>query len=196
MPYKDKEKQKEYYKNYDLKRKDKRKQEYYENQEENIKKVIEYNKEHAVERAIYMKKYFEEHKKEKDEYDKEYYKNNKDKINKRRREHTKNNRDRENDYWNKYNRNIKITDIIDKKQLLEKFNNICIWCKIFEEGQLILKNDKTTHMDHLISVATYKRINKKCPHSWNNVVPSCIRHNTQKRDKLPLNYIWDKIKGE
>jgi hypothetical protein len=92
---------------------------------------------------------------------------------------------------------IEIIEHIKRKELLEKFGYKCAFYGIcpncpYDNGQL--KDDATTHMAHLLAIARYKKIRKKCPHSWSNVVPMKDVCNIAMHDKTPLEFIWEKLK--
>ena len=154
----------------------------------------------------------------KKEMDKIYYKKNKDKVKAKNKEYVLSHRLHLNAYKNSwrmsdplrkkhhlaYNklwrdthkdlrtayhedrkRNIVIIDIVNKEILMDRFNYSCAYC-----GNK-LKNDKTTHIDHLIPAARAKMLGKKTEHSYNNCVPSCRTCNLRKNIKLPLEFIWE-----
>jgi hypothetical protein len=185
---------KEYMKNYREKNKEKIKAYRIKNKK--------YYKEHAriyrLENKEYIKfctkknsfkkrEYDKQHKLKKKKYDREYGQKNKIRIAKRHRKYLIRNRDRHRESVIKRNRNIKIINHINKKELLEIFNYECPYCN------RKLKNNKNTHMDHLIPVSAYTKIGKKCPHSWSNVAPVHKKCNLEKHNKTPLEYIWEKL---
>lgn len=93
-------------------------------------------------------------------------------------------------------KNINYIDDINKLDLLKKYNFQCPFIDACG-GKCIygkLKNDKTTHISHLHSIARHAKIGKKCPHSWNNVVPMRDKCNESMHDKTPLEFMWGKIK--
>ena len=47
------------------------------------------------------------------------------------------------------------------------------------------------HIDHMLPVSAYKKIGKKCPHSYGNCVPTVPRVNLQKHDRTPLEFLWN-----
>jgi hypothetical protein len=93
--------------------------------------------------------------------------------------------------------NIKIIDHINKKELLERYEYKCAFYGIcpkcyYDKGQL--KNNKKSHMAHLLPISKFKKIRRKCPHSWDNVIPMRDKCNISMGNKTPLEFIWGKIK--
>lgn len=82
----------------------------------------------------------------------------------------------------KRKRNTQIIENVNKSKLRQMYDNKCVWCGD-ELGDIF-------HIDHLLSVARHKNIGKKCPHSYDNCVPSCVSCNESKQDKTPLEFLW------
>ncbi len=89
MPYKNKEKQKGYNKEY---------------REKNREYLIEHTKKWKEKHPDYDKEYVKEHKEERQKYNKEYYKRNKKKMNKRSRKWRIKNLERQKEYDKEYKR--------------------------------------------------------------------------------------------
>lgn len=149
----------------------------------------------------FSKQHYKQHYEENKEYvlkrQKEHYQKNKERINETNKNYNKlhlaeqkayrdANRDKRRENMNKRRRNIEIVDRISKDKLIKIFNYKCAHC-----GCAII-NDKSTHIDHLIPVSRYTNIGKKCPHSYNNCVPSCISCNLQKSGSTPLEFYWQR----
>ena len=81
------------------------------------------------------------------------------------------------------NASIIIIENVDRNKLRGMYNNACVWCDA--------KLGKIFDVDHMLPVARYRKIGKKCPHSYNNCVPSCPTCNRTRKDKLPLEFIWE-----
>jgi hypothetical protein len=166
--------------------KEKKKQYYLDNCEELKEKSKQYYRDNLEIIKPKMKKYRIEQNKKPEVLEKER---------KRSREYGKTHSAQHAKRNDRYRKHIRIINDINKIELLEKYDYECPFkcvcgnkC-IYEK----LKNDKTTHISHLHSVARHTKLDKKCPHSWDNVVPMRDVCNISMGDKTPLEFIWSKI---
>ena len=81
--------------------------------------------------------------------------------------------------------NCEIIEHVYKALLIFSHQGRCVYC-----GKDI-KNDSTTHIDHMIPVSRYIKIEKKFPYKYSNIVPTCALCNLKKHDKTPLEFLWN-----
>lgn len=115
---------------------------------------------------------------------KSYAQDNKTKISKRLKIWHKNNRAKCVQYKYNHYKDIIVLEYVDRDKLKQMYDNKCVYC-----GQEL---DDSFHIDHLLPVARYKKIGKKCPHSYNNCAPTHGHCNESKHDKTPLEFLWVK----
>lgn len=86
--------------------------------------------------------------------------------------------------WAKRHGNCEIIERVKKDVLLEMYNHTCPYCG----GSL--KNDRSTHIDHIIPIARYIKIGKKFPYKYSTVAPAHAHCNEVKQNNTPLEYFW------
>jgi len=194
MPYKSKEEQRIYHKQYRENNKKKlalQKKEWYENNKE--------------ERLLQRKEYYENNKEKLKEYQKEYYENNKEKIALKQKEWYVNNKEEVKEYnekiktenpleyklnqmvhhtkssdikYNRYDKECHITYEFLQEQHTKQ-NNKCGYCLVIMEYTFENKNNPIQ--------ITIERLNNDLGHIKSNCIFSCWKCNSYTRNK-PLEY--------
>lgn len=142
----------------------------------------QYREEHKEQIKLYKKEYREINREKLNECDKQYQRDNKSKCNERSRKHYENHKDEYFERAYKRHRNIVIVEHVYRAKLKDMYDGKCVYC-----GQEL---GSKFHTDHLLPVSRYEKIGKKCPHSYDNCVPTCISCNESKHDKTPLEFMW------
>jgi len=81
-------------------------------------------------------------------------------------------------------KHCEIIEPVNKELLIFSHQGRCVYC-----GKDI-KNDRHTHIDHMIPVSRYGKRGKKFPYKYSTVVPSCAPCNIRKKDRTPLEFMW------
>jgi hypothetical protein len=135
--------------------------------------------------------YYEKNKEIRNKYQKDYDAKNKQRIKQYQKDYQRDYRlkypERNLEKFIKHSRGCVVLEHVNRTKLREMYDNKCVYC-----GKEL--QDKF-HIDHLLPVNRYRKIGKKCPHSYNNCVPACSSCNCEKHDKMPLEFIWLKIEN-
>lgn len=147
-----------------------------------------YHKKYSLENKYkikeYHKKYHLKHKEEMRLKNLKYRMEHKEQESKRHKIYTKLHRQEHNERKMQRKRNIVIIEKLNRDKLKQMYDDKCVYCD--------KKLGDNFHIDHLLPVSRYEKIGKKCPHSYDNCVPSCASCNDSKFDKTPLEFLWIK----
>lgn len=196
MPYKDKEKQKEYFKKYNFKRRNKQKIYMKKWFLKNIEKIKKYRKEyfllHEKKLKKYKKEYYLKNKFKYKKYMKKWVKKNRKLLNEKRRIKIKNNpkfklsiilRNRILKALKGIKKNESTLKLLGVRDVKEVWNHLE---KSFKPG-MTLKNHGKWHIDHIIPCASFDLTKlseqRKCFH-YTNLQPLWASENLSKGDRI------------
>lgn len=196
MPYKDKEKQKEYFKKYNFKRRNKQKIYMKKWFLKNIEKIKKYRKEyfllHEKKLKKYKKEYYLKNKFKYKKYMKKWVKKNRKLLNEKRRIKIKNNpkfklsiilRNRILKALKGIKKNESTLKLLGVRDVKEVWNHLE---KSFKSG-MTLKNHGKWHIDHIIPCASFDLTKlseqRKCFH-YTNLQPLWASENLSKGDRI------------
>lgn len=186
MPYKDKNEEKQNRKLYALLNREKLAEYQRLYRIKNLNKLKKYHKKYRLKNEQEIKKnkseYYKLHKEEIFSKSKKWKKNNPKKV----KQSAKKYREKHRDYLKEkthQRRGAIIKNSINSKTLLKMYDYKCAHCN----KEININN---FNIDHLLPISRFIKIGKKCPHDYNNCVPSCAKCNLQKKSMTPIEFYF------